>query len=98
MTRNKNMIVRCLAIIATMLLASHRANAASWEDEFRDPPHPAKPWVYWINMDGHLTKEGITADLEAMKAVGIGGMIYMDVDHLVPRGKVPFMSETWQAK
>jgi len=72
------------------------ALAATLEDEFRSPPHPAKPWVYWINMDGHFTKEGITADLESMKAVGIGGMIHMDVDVGVPRGKVPFMSETWQ--
>ena len=73
------------------------ALAATLEDEFRSPPHPAKPWVYWINMDGHFTKEGITADLESMKAVGIGGMIHMDVDVGVPRGTVPFMSETWQA-
>jgi hypothetical protein len=65
--------------------------------EFSTPPHSAKPWVYWINMDGHFTKEGITADLESMKAAGIGGMIHMDVDVGVPRGTVPFMSETWQA-
>jgi hypothetical protein len=71
--------------------------AGSLEDEFRAPPDSAKPWVYWINMDGHLTKEGITADFESMKKVGIGGMIHMDVDVGVPRGKVPFMSETWQA-
>lgn len=72
------------------------ASAADLEAEFRNPPHPAKPWVYWINMDGHLTREGITADFEAMKRAGIGGMIYMDVDVGVPRGKVPFMSHTWQ--
>jgi hypothetical protein len=86
-----------LSIITAMLFASLGANAAALEDEFRSPPHPAKPWVYWINMDGHFTKEGITADLESMKAVGIGGMIHMDVDVGVPRGTVPFMSETWQA-
>jgi hypothetical protein len=85
-------------IIAIILSGwSCGADAATLEDEFRDPPHPAKPWVYWINMDGHFTKEGITADLESMKAVGIGGMIHMDVDVGVPRGTVPFMSETWQA-
>jgi hypothetical protein len=84
-------------LFASMLLIPSRANAAALEDEFRSPPHPAKPWVYWINMDGHFTKEGITADLESMKAVGIGGMIHMDVDVGVPRGTVPFMSETWQA-
>lgn len=63
---------------------------------FQNPPHPAKPWVYWINMDGHFTKEGITADLESMKEVGIGGVLHMDVDVGVPRGEVPFMSEAWQ--
>jgi hypothetical protein len=84
--------------VAAILLVglSCGARAATLEDEFRSPPHPAKPWVYWINMDGHFTKAGITADLESMKAVGIGGMIHMDVDVGVPRGKVPFMSETWQ--
>ena len=71
--------------------------AESLEQQFQNPPHPAKPWVYWINMDGHFTKEGITADLESMKAVGIGGMIHMDVNVGVPRGTVSFMSETWQA-
>jgi hypothetical protein len=83
--------------IAILLVGlSCGANAVALEDEFRSPPHPAKPWVYWINMDGHFTKEGITADLESMKKAGIGGMIHMDVDVGIPKGKVPFMSETWQ--
>ncbi len=85
-------------IIATILGASLSiVGAAVLQKEFRNPPHPAKPWVYWINMDGHLAREGITADFEAMKRAGIGGMIYMDVDVGVPRGNVPFMSPTWQA-
>ena len=84
-----------IAVILTGL--SSLAGAVTLEDEFQQPPHSAKPWVYWINMDGHFTKEGITADLESMKAAGIAGMIHMDVDVGVPRGKVPFMSETWQA-
>jgi len=79
------------------ILSLSVASAASLEDEFLNPPDSARPWVYWINMDGHLTKEGITADFESMKRVGIGGMIYMDVDVGVPRGKVPFMSPLWQA-
>jgi len=31
-----------------------------------------KPRCYWYWMDGHITKEGITADLESMKRFGIG--------------------------
>ncbi len=87
-----------------LLLVSILAGCCSAQTEdsklvagFENPPDSARPWVYWINMDGHLTKEGITADFESMKEAGIGGMIYMDVDVGVPRGNVPFMSQTWQA-
>jgi hypothetical protein len=37
---------------------------------FLEPPEAAWPWVYWMVTDGMLTKEGITADLEAMRRVG----------------------------
>ena len=64
--------------------------------EFQTPPDSARPWVYFFIMDGNLTHEGITADLEAMKEQGIGGLILMEVNVGVPRGKVDFMSEEWQ--
>ena len=65
-------------------------------DEFRSPPDSARPWVYWFIMDGNLTREGITADFEAMKEQGIGGVILMEVNVGVPRGTVDFMSDEWQ--
>ena len=65
-------------------------------EEFQTPPDSARPWVYWFIMDGNLTREGITADLEAMKDQGIGGVILMEVNVGVPRGNVDFMSEEWQ--
>lgn len=40
---------------------------------FRDPPLSARPHVWWHWMGGSASREGITADLEAMKMVGIGG-------------------------
>lgn len=64
--------------------------------EFLSPPDAARPWVYWVIMDGNLTREGITADFEAMRDQGIGGFIMMEVNNGVPRGPVDFMSETWQ--
>jgi hypothetical protein len=48
-------------------------------------------------MDGNLSREGITADLEAMQAAGIGGVILMEVSVGIPRGSVEFMSEEWCA-
>ncbi|MBD2754098.1 DNA-binding protein [Spirosoma sp. BT704] len=38
-----------------------------------------KPWVFWYWMKGGVSKEGITADLEAMKAAGIGGAYLMPI-------------------
>ncbi len=90
------MNVKHLTIGLFFAVSLSGANGATLEDEFRSPPDSARPWVYWINMDGHLTREGITADFEAMKRAGLGGMIYMDVDVGVPRGNVPFMSPLWQ--
>ena len=78
-------------------MGSLRGWAGGPADDFRDPPAPARPWVYWFFMDGNLSREGITADLEAMKAAGIGGVILMEVDVGVPRGPVRFMSEPWRA-
>lgn len=64
---------------------------------FAAPPDSARPWVYWMWMDGNLDREGMTADLEAMKRAGIGGAIIMEVDVGIPKGPVKFMSDPWRA-
>ncbi|MFT4168248.1 MAG: glycosyl hydrolase [Dysgonomonas sp.] len=43
------------------------------------PPKEAKPWVFWYWMQGAVSKEGITADLEAMKQNGIAGAYLMPI-------------------
>ena len=45
---------------------------------FQNPPDSAKPRVWWHWMNGNITKEGIKADLEWMKRVGIGGFQNFD--------------------
>jgi len=52
--------------------------------QFASPPFDCGPWVYWFWLDVNVTREGITADLEAMKAVGIAGVLIMDVDQGTP--------------
>jgi hypothetical protein len=42
------------------------------ESDFARPPEATRPRCYWYWMDGQITKDGITRDLEAMKRVGIG--------------------------
>ena len=60
------------------------SNAGPTAEEFASPPFGCGPWVYWFWLDTNVTREGITADLEAMKAVGIAGVLIMDVDQGTP--------------
>lgn len=46
---------------------------------FQSPPEAASPWVFWYWYHASVSKEGITADLEAMKQAGIGGAYLMPI-------------------
>ena len=65
------------------------------EKGFLNPPDSAKPHVWWHWMNGNVTKEGITADLEAMKAAGIGGAQIFDAHCGIPEGDVAYNSPVW---
>jgi hypothetical protein len=43
------------------------------------PPGSDKPSVFWYWMQASVSREGITADLEAMKEAGIGGAYLMPI-------------------
>jgi hypothetical protein len=49
------------------------------EEGFRNPPAGAMPYAWWHWMNGNVTREGITADLEAMAEAGIGGALIFDL-------------------
>jgi hypothetical protein len=82
-----------LALVSPLGAAeSGRALASA----FAAPPPAARPWVYWFWLNSNITREGITADLEAMKRVGIGGVLIMEVDQGAPVGPAAFMSPAWR--
>src|SRR5204863_4164998 len=66
------------------------------EQGFRNPPDSVRPWVYSVWLNRNVTSNGITADLEAMKRVGISGLLIMDVDQGTPKGSATFNSEQWR--
>ena len=70
--------------------------AEDLQKAFVTPPDAARPWVYWFWLNQNITREGITADLEAMKRVGIGGVLIMEVDQGAPVGPVPFAGPKWR--
>src|SRR5215510_10076193 len=89
------------ALTAFLLVSCHFANLATQKDaleqSFAHPPDSARPWVNWFWLDGNISREGITADLEAMQRVGIGGVLLMDVTQDIPAGTVPFGGTEWRA-
>ncbi len=61
--------------ILLLMAALAQAGAGAADDlaqSFAHPPEATKPRCYWYWMDGHITKAGLTKDLEAMRRVGIG--------------------------
>lgn len=64
------------------------------ENGFQNPPPSAKARTWWHWMNGNISKSGITADLEAMKRVGIQEAQIFNVGHN-PQGAVPYMSPEW---
>ena len=69
---------------------------ADLNESFRTPPDSARPGVYWYFMDGNLDREEMVKDLESMKEVGLGNLVFLEVNVGVPRGPVDFMSDQWQ--
>jgi alpha-L-rhamnosidase len=65
-----------LWLVLGTILTTMPSRADDLADRFRSPPDGARPWVYWMVMDGNFGPGGITEDLEAMKRVGIGGLIF----------------------
>lgn len=85
-----------LLLVAAAHLAMPARGADGLPGSFATPPDSARPGVYWYFMDGNLSREGMTRDLESMKAVGLGHLVFLEVNVGVPRGPVGFLSEQWQ--
>ena len=95
--RRFRLLQRCLGVSALffILSASSAQKHSNLEQEFLSPPDAARPWVFWFWLNGNVTSNGITADLEAMKRVGIGGVAIMDVDQGTPKGPAVFGTPAW---
>lgn len=86
--------------VSPFVHASERASPADDLDRgFVTPPPSAQPRVWWHWMNGNVSKAGITADLEWMKRVGIGGMQMFDGSLGVPQftdERLVWMSAPWR--
>ncbi|MGN6553391.1 MAG: glycosyl hydrolase [Verrucomicrobiota bacterium] len=94
---------RCLTVLILLsCLLANRSQADPLERDFNQPPIDARLRAYWWWLNGNVTKEAITRDLEQMQAKGFGGAVIFDADGASQAGnaKVPpgptFGSPEWR--
>jgi alpha-L-rhamnosidase/Concanavalin A-like lectin/glucanases superfamily len=64
---------------------------------FVSPPADARPRTFWLWMNGNVTREGITLDLEAMHRVGVGGVMIFDGSDYLPAGPAGYLDPHWRS-
>jgi len=92
--RQRGIQVIWMAMMLCALIGKTVA-ADELEKGFATPPDAARNQVWWHWLQGNVTREGITADLEAMKRVGVGGAQIFNLSEDLPAGPAPFMSPQW---
>jgi hypothetical protein len=73
------------------------AQVDALQRDFITPPDSAKPWAYWWWLNGHVSREGITRDLEAMKRQGINGVLLFNAGGGDSPAGLKFFSPEWRA-
>ena len=102
-------VSRCFIILATTIVScqsvlpttSAFAQLDELEHHFASPPRDAKCKVLWHWVEGCVAREGITADLLAMKDVGLAGAYLMFVKEpadppLMEPPVLPFTEPWWK--
>jgi hypothetical protein len=84
--------IAALALCFTINIAQAQNTLLSG---FKNPPASAKARTWWHWLNGNISKEGITADLEAMKRVGIREAQIFNVGQGYPEGPAPYLSAKW---
>ena len=82
--------VQCKAPIKTS-----QADFETIVSDFKTPTDDNTLWCYWYWIGDNISKEGITKDLESMKAAGIGAAFIGNINPEEKDGPVPMLSEEW---
>ncbi|WP_347304638.1 glycosyl hydrolase (plasmid) [Croceibacterium sp. TMG7-5b_MA50] len=67
---------------------------------FRDPPKSSRPRVWWHWMNGNISQDGITRDIDWMARIGLGGLHNFDANLATPQvveQRLTYMNPGWQA-
>ena len=101
----KSIVIVAILLLAIACLVDVTCKGHSDEEGvalkagFQTPPEGARPRVWWHWMNGNITREGIKADLEWMKRVGIGGFQSFDAAISTPQiveKRLQYMTPEWK--
>ena len=84
-------IITCLLLLPLQQVAGQDTLAYG----FDHPQDSARTKVWWFHGETVGTHEGITADLEAFKTQGVGGVVYYDQVHGNGEGAFKVFSPEW---
>ena len=94
------MLVLAVCLFVSLNAQEKEQHPSNLESGFLNPPPQARPHIWWHWMNGNITKEGITADLEAMHRVGFGGVYIFNIagprmSTDIPSGPIDYLSKEW---
>jgi hypothetical protein len=93
MVKVKATWLSCLILLTCIFSNLCRAELA---EGFLSPPKEAQTWVYWWWLNGHVSKDGIVRDLDAMRELGISGALVFHAGSGKTPSSTEFMSRAWR--
>jgi hypothetical protein len=100
---SKKFFIARLFLLALAVFSSGLRAETTLESGWENPPTEARLRAYWWWLNGNVTSNSITRDLEQMKAKGFGGAILCDANGASQEGNDPvphgptFFSTDWRA-
>src|SRR5574344_166641 len=95
----KNLYLMVMSVKNNILLLITFVPLNIWaqvnKTDFINPPQNAFPSTYWTWMNGNISLDGITKDLEYMHNANYGAAMIFDVGVGIPRGTVDYYSKQW---
>lgn len=87
-----------ISFILSVLFSACQPSRPGVDDvyaEFREVPDSTRTKVWWFHGETPTTRQGITADLEAFKQAGVGGVVYYDQVHGKALDADSVFSDAW---
>jgi hypothetical protein len=100
--KNNSLTLTMVAFLSSSVLTTTALSqtADPLAKGFQSPPQSARPRVWWHWMNGNVTIDGISKDLDWMARTGLGGLQNFDANLATPQivdKRLVFMQPDWKA-